>query len=135
MTGAPPFPPQVRVTLANWQDPPFDRGAFQHVRELIPTAKIARGRAVVGAAARNATCSATLRSPDRERSVAELLEKTYADGFLVLHQGRILAEHYFNDMAPDVPVLSDRVINPPQPGARQQPTAGCAVGLVGGGVV
>src|SRR6185437_9123558 len=43
MTGPPPFPPEARVTLANWQDPPFNRWAFQHVRELIPTARISRG--------------------------------------------------------------------------------------------
>jgi CubicO group peptidase (beta-lactamase class C family) len=45
------------------------------------------------------------RSGDRELSIAELLDETYTDGFLVLHQGRILAEHYFNDLAPDVPHL------------------------------
>jgi hypothetical protein len=28
--------------LANWQDPPFNRWGFQHVRELIPTAQIER---------------------------------------------------------------------------------------------
>ena len=43
MAGAPPFAPDARVTLANWQDPPFNRWAFQHVRELIPTARIPRG--------------------------------------------------------------------------------------------
>jgi hypothetical protein len=43
MSGAPPFGEQALVTLANWQDPPFNRWAFQHVRELIPTARIARG--------------------------------------------------------------------------------------------
>ena len=43
MAGAPPFAPGARVTLANWQDPPFNRWAFQHVRELIPTARIPRG--------------------------------------------------------------------------------------------
>ena len=43
MAGAPPFAPGARVTLANWQDPPFNRWAFQHVRELIPTARISRG--------------------------------------------------------------------------------------------
>ena len=35
MTGAPPLPADASVTLANWQDPPFNRWAFQHVRELI----------------------------------------------------------------------------------------------------
>jgi hypothetical protein len=37
MSGAPPFGPRSQVTLANWQEPPFNRWAFQHVRELIPT--------------------------------------------------------------------------------------------------
>ena len=46
MTGAPPFPEQSRVTLANWQDPPFNRWAFQHIRELIPTARIAQSGSV-----------------------------------------------------------------------------------------
>ena len=45
MSGAPPFGMESQVTLANWQDPPFNRWAFQHVRELIPTARIPRGDA------------------------------------------------------------------------------------------
>ena len=42
MTGFPPAP-QAQVTLANWQDPPFNRWAFQHMRELIPTHPIPAG--------------------------------------------------------------------------------------------
>jgi CubicO group peptidase (beta-lactamase class C family) len=107
MSGAPPFPPQAQVTLANWQDPPFNRWAFQHVRELIPTARIARGAGPAWPLPRaeRDVLGFRFRSGDRELSVAELLEETYTDGFLVLHQGRILAEHYFNGMAPDVPHL------------------------------
>ena len=41
----------------------------------------------------------------RELSVAELLAETYTDGFLVLHRGQVVAEHYFNGLAPDVPHL------------------------------
>ena len=108
MTGAPPFPPAERVTLANWQEPPFNRWAFQHVRELIPTARIARasaGQARPLPRAERDVLGFRFRSQDRELTVAELLSETYTDGFLVLHQGEILAEHYFNDMAPDVPHL------------------------------
>ena len=108
MTGAPPFGPQARVTLANWQDPPFNRWAFQHVRELIPTARISRGdgpawelpraeRDILGLVFRD--------GDSRETSVGGLLDETYTDGFLVLHRGRIVAEHYFNGLAPDVPHL------------------------------
>jgi len=104
MSGAPPFPPGARVTLANWQDPPFNRWAFQHVRELIPTARIARadGSAWVLPRAERDVLGLRFRSSGRELSVAELLEESYTDGFLVLHQGQILAEHYFNGLAPDV---------------------------------
>jgi CubicO group peptidase (beta-lactamase class C family) len=107
MTGAPPFPEQSRVTLANWQDPPFNRWAFQHIRELIPTARIARAPGPAWPLPRTErdVLDLRFRYADRELSVAELLAETYTDGFLVLHQGQIVAEHYFNDLAPDVPHL------------------------------
>jgi CubicO group peptidase (beta-lactamase class C family) len=107
MTGAPPFPEQSRVTLANWQDPPFNRWAFQHIRELIPTARIARapGPAWPLPRAERDVLDLRFRYADRELSMAELLAETYTDGFLVLHQGQIVAEHYFNGLAPDVPHL------------------------------
>src|SRR6185295_9911037 len=40
MTGFPPTP-RDQVTLANWRTAPFNRWAFQHVREIVPSADIA----------------------------------------------------------------------------------------------
>src|SRR5260370_38027348 len=40
MHGCPP-PPDGEVTLANWRTSPFNRWAFHHVRELLPSADIA----------------------------------------------------------------------------------------------
>jgi hypothetical protein len=107
MCGAPPFGTQSQVTLANWQDPPFNRWAFQHVRELIPTARIPRGDGPVWplAADESDIGGIRFRIDGRELSVAELLAETYTDGFLVLHRGRIVTEQYFNGLAPDVPHL------------------------------
>ena len=106
MAGVPPFPEQSLVTLANWQDPPFNRWAFQHIRELIPTARIARAAAPAPLPrAERDILGFQFTYGDRELTVARMLEETYTDGFLVLHQGRIVAEHYFNGMAPDVPHL------------------------------
>jgi CubicO group peptidase (beta-lactamase class C family) len=107
MAGAPPFPDGSLVTLANWQDPPYNRWAFQHVRELIPTARIGRGSGPAGRLLRAERDLAGVRFSfaGRELSVAQMLAETYTDGFLVLHEGRIVAEHYFNNMAPDVPHL------------------------------
>jgi CubicO group peptidase (beta-lactamase class C family) len=107
MSGVPPFPPQSLVTLANWQDPPFNRWAFQHIRELIPSARIARGDGPAWQLPRaeRDVLGVRFRSGERELSVAEMLAETYTDAFLVLHQGQIIAEHYFNGMAPGVPHL------------------------------
>jgi CubicO group peptidase (beta-lactamase class C family) len=37
--------------------------------------------------------------------VAELLAGSYTDGFMVLHQGRVITEQYFNGMKPETPHL------------------------------
>src|SRR5882724_3103151 len=42
MTGFPPSA-QSQVALANWQDPPFNRWAFRHMREIIPSQPIPAG--------------------------------------------------------------------------------------------
>ena len=52
MEGSPP-PVDARVTLSNWQDPPFNRWAFSHLRELVPTQRIARGAGPVSPLADN----------------------------------------------------------------------------------
>jgi CubicO group peptidase (beta-lactamase class C family) len=107
MAGPPPFAPEAGVTLANWQDPPFNRWAFQHVRELIPSARIGRGTGAAAALPRaeQELGSIAFSFDDRQLTVAELLETTCTDGFLVLHRGRVVAEQYFNGMTPQTPHL------------------------------
>jgi CubicO group peptidase (beta-lactamase class C family) len=101
MNGTPPVGDAL-VTLANWQDPPFNRWAFQHLRELVPNARIARA----------ATVRELPRDPQElggieftlggeTHTVEEMLNATYTDGFLVLHRGRIVTERYFNGLSPD----------------------------------
>jgi len=113
MDGPPPFGAGL-VTLANWQRPPFNRWAFQHVRELIPTARVARGDGPALQLPRaerpdldelRFAVQPSALAPDGTLTVRELLEATYTDGFLVLHRGQIAAERYFNGLRPDVPHL------------------------------
>ncbi|HEU5419204.1 MAG TPA: serine hydrolase [Streptosporangiaceae bacterium] len=101
MAGAPPFADHAQVTLANWTDPPFNRWAFQHLRELIPTAPIPRPDQPrpLPRAARD-LLGLRFSSGARELSVADLLAETYTDGFLVLHHGQIITEIYMNGLAP-----------------------------------
>ena len=107
MSGAPPFPAGSQVTLGEWQDPPFNRWAFQHVRELIPTARIRRGDGAAWPLPRSERDVSGLRyhSGDRELTIGEMLAGSYTDGFLVLHRGEVVAEEYRNGMTPDTPHL------------------------------
>src|SRR6266481_3597376 len=107
MAGVPPFPASSLVTLGNWQDPPFNRWAFQHIRELIPTARISRGpgSTLRLPRAERDISGLTFRSAGRDLTVADMLAETHTDGFLVLHGGTIVSEQYFNGMTPDTPHL------------------------------
>ena len=101
MAGAPPFDPERLVTLANWQEPPFNRWGFQHVAELIPTARIPHGDGPVW------------DLPRRERDLSDLsigpdgddldtfLERSYTDSILVVRDDAIVSERYVNAMRPD----------------------------------
>jgi len=107
MAGVPPFPAGSLVMLGNWQDPPFNRWAFQHLRELIPTARITRGtgRVLRLPRAERDISALTFRSAGRELTVGQMLTETDTDGFLVLSRGSIVCEQYFNGMTPDTPHL------------------------------
>ena len=101
MTGVPPFPVDKLVDLGNWQDPPFSRWGFQHVRELIPTrGHPRRERRRAGPA----SCRAWLEVPavggSRATTCRTFLDETYTDGILVLHRGTVVTERYFNGMTP-----------------------------------
>lgn len=101
--GAPPCSPERVVTLANWQDPPHNRWAFQHVRELIPTARIRRGDGPTWQLARAERDLTRIRLPFGDRTVEfpTFLDETWTDGLLVLHRGRVVHEQYLTGLRPD----------------------------------
>ena len=103
MAGPPPFAPGRAVTLADWQDPPFNRWSFQHVRDLIPTARIRRGEAPARALPRDERdlSGVAFDVGGRTWNVDRMLAETYTDGFLVVHRGRVVTERYLNGMTPD----------------------------------
>jgi CubicO group peptidase (beta-lactamase class C family) len=97
MTGFPPAP-SVQVTLANWQDAPFNRWAFQHMRELIPSHLIAAGPPAPLPAGPPLGNPALTRVDGSASSLEDVLAGTHTDAFLVLHDGRVVAERYCGDM-------------------------------------
>ena len=100
MRGSPPAADRL-VTLANWQDPPWNRWSFQHVGQLIPSARIARGEGPVlelPADPLDVDEVAFKTSAGTSSTLAAYLRSSYTDGFIALHRGRIVSERYFNGM-------------------------------------
>ncbi len=92
------------VTLDNWQEGPWNRWAYQHVSHLIPTARISRGAEPIAVLERQPRDLSGLRFEQEEGgsvTLREMLAETYTDGFVVLHDGAIVYERYFNGMTDD----------------------------------
>jgi CubicO group peptidase (beta-lactamase class C family) len=111
MQGFPP-PPAARVTLENWDKPPFNRWSFRNMRKVLPTAAVGRGAGPVRAFERDQQDLGGIAFEGlggAPMTLARLLDETYTDAFLVLHRGRIVTELYFGAMTPDCLHLSQSV--------------------------
>ncbi|RVI00690.1 class C beta-lactamase-related serine hydrolase [Sinorhizobium meliloti] len=107
----PTAPGKSLIPMQDWDRAPWNRWTFQHVRDLLPTTQVWRGSGPAS------LLPSDLRDIDAIPFVAEgqaytigsFLETSYADGFLVLHGGKIVAERYLNRMTPHTQHLSQSV--------------------------
>ena len=89
------------VTTRNWGDPPHNRWSFQHVQELFPTCRLARDPSAAFVLPTEPQDIMQLRfeaADGTSTSICEFLAEACCDAFLVVHNGRVIAEHYFNGM-------------------------------------
>jgi CubicO group peptidase (beta-lactamase class C family) len=96
-------PPYGRVVdLAAWDKGPDNRWAFQHVGEIIPTAVVSRGDGTATTLAVRPSDVTSLRVENggTEMTVGDVLRSTYTDGLIVLADGEVVHEEYFNGMGP-----------------------------------
>lgn len=84
------------VTSDNWIDPPFNRWGFSHVRELTRTALVARGpQPVWNLTDQSRDLADFAVDHEGERySYLEMLQATYTDACVVVHDGAIVFEYY-----------------------------------------
>lgn len=86
------------ATVANWYWGPFNRWSWHNMRRLFPAADVGRGSGppVDLPEAPRDILNIAFSDPVSSRSmtVAEMLDGTYTDGFIVLHNGRIIYETY-----------------------------------------
>jgi hypothetical protein len=92
------FPPEAagQVTLANWRASPFNRWAFHHVRDLIPTADIPNDPACLS---KFDSTASSLEMP----WFRDFLAQTDTDGLTIVHRGRLVFEHYANGTTAETP--------------------------------
>jgi hypothetical protein len=101
MNGAPPAPGK-QVTIENFLQPPFNRWSLQHLREIVPTRPVSVGASAAKLDEKPQDLSSLeVRFPDgRTVTVGDWLESAYTDGFIVLHDGAVVFERYFNGQTP-----------------------------------
>lgn len=89
------------IPREGWDLPPWNRWTYQHVREMTATAQIYRGSGPVRLLleTQQPLGDVVVNFDDGARSVDDFLERSFTDGFLVLHRGRIVFERYMNNFA------------------------------------
>ncbi len=97
----------VEVNADNWQQPPFNRWAYWHIEDILPTQPIPRGdrpvRALPAAESVDPLDVNVIRSDGEEATVGDVLADTYTDAYVVLQDGGLVAEWYGAEGAADRP--------------------------------
>lgn len=86
--------------LTNWMTAPYNRQAFQHMREFVPTARIAAGDSPSSLPSDPMSLDdVRVRARDgRTITWAEHVATSWCDAVCVVHDGRIVDERYANGM-------------------------------------
>ena len=115
----------MRYPLQDWDRAPWNRWSFQHVHEIVPTARIRRGDVVTPLPAAVGTLDGLgFRGPDGEETTfGQMLDDTYTDAMLVWKDGKVLHESYHNGMTPQSVHLLQSVSK-----SVTSATAGCLIG-------
>ncbi|MDM3870802.1 serine hydrolase [Porticoccus sp. W117] len=95
--------PNNRVHLGNWTEGAPVRWSFQNACQIVPSAEIYRGSGKPTVFKEIPTelnhIEFTTYDGD-DMTVEQMLAQTYTDGLLVLHQGKLVNEQYFNGLQP-----------------------------------
>jgi CubicO group peptidase (beta-lactamase class C family) len=107
MQGFPPPPDKtVRFGDGSASKFPATRWGMNHLRELMPSADVSRGEGPVALLPREERDLGSVKFTTMDgapMTFEDALQKTYADGIVVLHKGKIVYERYFGAGAPQRP--------------------------------
>jgi len=101
MSGSPPEPDKI-IDAASYDKAPNQRWAHLHMRELFPTARVARGERISALPRNERDLSRfAFRAGGSDLTLAEMMEETFVDGLMVIHDGAVVFEHYGQGMTPE----------------------------------
>ncbi len=107
-----PVAREFRAPRTDWDRAPWNRWSFQHVREIVPTVEVWRGRGPVWELPcddRDLGAVVFAADDGRKLTVADWLYEDFTDGFIVLHRGAVVCERYLNGMTDRTLHLSQSV--------------------------
>lgn len=94
-----------QVTLANWRTAPYMKWAFQHVREIVPSADIPDAAGDVWKLESEPTDLSSFRFAHggKQYSIDHFVDETDTDGLVILRRGKVILERYGNGMTSNTP--------------------------------
>lgn len=96
-------PSRSDVTLANWREHPFSQWSFQNVREIVPTAEVARMRISETSGQDFAWTSIGLDGSAGRLDAMEHWHRSHTDSVVVLKNGDRIAEWHAPHVDPNDP--------------------------------
>ena len=94
----------TKITSENWLETPNNKESFQKVEALFDTVRIKRGSEEPSILPQKLQSLDSIQIQDIEgqnQTFQEMLSSTHTDAFLVLKDGKIIFEEYFNEMKQD----------------------------------
>jgi CubicO group peptidase (beta-lactamase class C family) len=94
-----------QVTLANWRTARYMKWAFQHVREIVPSADIQNAPGDVWKLESRPADFSSFRFEHggNQYSLDKFVDETDTDGLVILHRGKVILERYGNGMTVQTP--------------------------------
>lgn len=95
-----PPPAALQVTLANWRKPPFNKWAFKHVCEIVPSVEIANDRENIRElpTASRDFANLSIQGEIGVSGLESFVHATDTDALVMMHKGKIIYESYQNGM-------------------------------------
>ncbi len=100
--------PAAKIDIGNWMQPEYNKWSFQNTSQLTKTAVVSRGNGLISPLVYNIQSlddvtfkGLTLDGKKATLRFADYLKDVETDAIVILKDGKIVYERYFNGMTPD----------------------------------